>query len=152
MNEGLLPNGILPPAGWDHPESLWFDYSRHNWMAIKKLSITDLLIDNAPGALPPDDTPNEQPIDPQQADLTCTPDPTHTRAHGQVVGVDTAGGKGYGTATRLFNEHRKYSDQWNQWHPFPSAHDFQQAQSFSQLTKPWIDQHLRCVLADFYIE
>jgi len=28
MNEELLPNGILPPAGWDHPEPSWFDYSR----------------------------------------------------------------------------------------------------------------------------
>jgi len=28
MNEGLLPNRILPPAGWDYPEPSWFDSSR----------------------------------------------------------------------------------------------------------------------------
>jgi hypothetical protein len=30
------------------------------------------------------------------SDLTCTPDPTKTRAHRQVVGVETMGGKAYG--------------------------------------------------------
>jgi len=34
-------------------------------MAIDKLSINDLLIDNLPGAPPPEDTPNEEPINPQ---------------------------------------------------------------------------------------
>jgi len=53
MNEGLLPNVILPPAGWYHPEPLWFDYNRCVWMAINKLSINDLLIDNVPGAPQP---------------------------------------------------------------------------------------------------
>jgi len=27
MNEGLLPDGILPSAGWDQPEPSWFDFS-----------------------------------------------------------------------------------------------------------------------------
>jgi len=110
MNEGLLHNGNLPPAGWDHPEPWWFDYSRCTWMAINKLSINDLLIDNIPGAPPPEDTPNKEPIDPQQPDLTCTPDPTKTRAHRQVVGVENAGGKAYGKSTGLYNKHRKYSE------------------------------------------
>src|SRR5882757_6166875 len=112
-------------------------------MAVNKLSINDLLIDNVPGAPPPEDTPNEEPIDPQQPDLTCTPDPTKTKTHRQVVGVENAGGKAYGKATGLYNKHRKYSEQWNPWHPFRPAHDFQKAQSFSQQTKTWIDQHLR---------
>jgi hypothetical protein len=34
-------------------------------MAIDKLSINDILIDNIPGTSPPEDTPNEEPIDPQ---------------------------------------------------------------------------------------
>jgi hypothetical protein len=34
-------------------------------MAIHKLSISDLLLDNVPGAPPREDTPNEEPIDPQ---------------------------------------------------------------------------------------
>jgi len=57
--------------------------------------------------------------------------------------VENARGKAYGKATGLYNKHRKYSEQWNPWHPLQSAHDFQQAQSFSQQTKTWIDQHLR---------
>jgi len=60
MNGGLLPYGIVQPAGFSHAEPSWFNYSRCTWMAIDKLSIKDLLIDNVPGAPPPpDDTPNE---------------------------------------------------------------------------------------------
>jgi len=121
-------------------------------MAIDKLSINDLLIDNVPGAPKPEDTPNEVPIDPLQPDLTCTPDPTKTTAHTQVVGVEIAGGTGYGKATGLYNKHRKYSEQWNPCHPFWSANDFQQAQSFSQQTKTWIDHHLRRGPDNFKIE
>src|SRR5882757_2002005 len=122
-------------------------------MAIDELSeLIHLPIDNVPGAPPPEDTSDEEPIDPQKPDLTCTPDPTKTRAHRQVVGVENAGGKAYGKATGLYNKHRKYSEQWNPWHPFQSAHDFQQAQSFSQQTKTWIDQHLRRGLDNFSIE
>jgi len=121
-------------------------------MAIDKLPINDRLIDNVLGAPPPEDTPNEDPIDPQQPDLTCTPDPTKTNAHRQVVGLENAGGKAYGKATGLYNKHRKYSEQWNPWHPFRSAHDFQQAQSFSQQPKTWIDHHLRRGLDNYKIE
>jgi len=121
-------------------------------MAIHKLSINDLLIDNIPGAPPPEDTPDEQPIDPQQPDLICTPDRIRTKAHWQVVGVDNVGEKVYGKATGLYNKHRKYSEQWNPWNPFRSAHDFQQAQSFSQQMKTWIDQHLRRGLDYFKME
>ena len=28
ISEGLLPNGVPPPAGCHHPEPSWFDYSR----------------------------------------------------------------------------------------------------------------------------
>jgi len=66
--------------------------------------------------------------------------------------VDNAGGKAYGKATGLYNKHRKYSEQWNPWHPYQSAQDFQQAQSFSQQTKTWINQHLRRGLDNFKIE
>jgi hypothetical protein len=82
-------------------------------MAINKLSSNDLLIDNVLGAPPPEDTPNEDPRDPQQPDLTCTPDPTNAQAHRQVVGVDNAGGKAYGKGTGLYTKYRKYSEQEN---------------------------------------
>jgi hypothetical protein len=39
-------------------------------MAIDKLSINDLLIDAIHGAQPPEDTPNKEPIDLHQPDLT----------------------------------------------------------------------------------
>ena len=74
------------------------------------------------------------------------------KGYRQVVGVENARGKAYGKATRLYNKHRKYSEQWNPWHPFQTAHDFQQAQSFSQQMKTWIDQHLRHGLDNFNIE
>jgi len=61
-------------------------------MAIDKLSFNDPLIENVPGAPPPEDTLNKEPIDPQQPDLTWTPDPTKTKEHRQVVGVENAGG------------------------------------------------------------
>jgi hypothetical protein len=108
--------------------------------------------DKVPGALPPEDTPDEETIDPQKPEPTCTPDPAMTRAHVQVVGVQTAARKAYGKATGLYNNHHKYSEQWNPWHPFQSAYNFQQAQSFSQQTKRWIDQQLRCGLDNFNIE
>ena len=88
-------------------------------MVIDELSqLMHLPIDNVPGAPPPEDTPDEETIDPQKPDLTCTPDPTKTRAHRQVVGVDNRGGKAYCKATGLCNKHRKYPEQWNPWHPF----------------------------------
>jgi len=121
-------------------------------MAIEKLSINDPLIDNVLGEPPPEDTPNEEPVDPQQPNLTCTPDQTKAKAYWQVVGVENAGGKVYCKSTGLYNKHRKYSEQWNPWHPFRSAHDFQQVQSFSQQTKTWIDQHLRHGLDNFKIK
>jgi hypothetical protein len=120
--------------------------------AINKLSIDDLLLDNVPGAPPPEDTPNQDPIDPQQPDLSCTPDSTKTKAHRQVVGMENAGGKAYGKATGFYNKHQKYSERWNPWHPFWSAEDFQQAQSFSQQTKTWLDQHLKGGLDNMKIE
>jgi len=73
-------------------------------------------------------------------------------AHRQVVGVENEGGKAYGKATGLYNKHRKYSEQWNPWHRFQSANDFQHAQSISQQTKTLIDQHLRHGLDNFYLE
>ena len=152
MNEGLLPNGILPPAGFTCPEPSWFDYSRCTWMAINELWINDLLIDNVPGAPPPEDTPNKEPIDLEQPDLTCTPDRTKTKAHRKVVGVENAWGKAYVEATGLYNKHRKYSEQCNQWHPFRSAHDFLQAHLFSQQMKTWTDQHLKHGLDNFKIK
>jgi len=152
MNEGLLPNAILPPAGWDYPEPSWFDYSRCTRMAIDKLSINDLLIDNVPCAPPPEVIPNEEPMDPQEPDSTRTLDPTITKAHRQVVGVGNAGGKAYGKATGLCKKHCKYSEQLNPCHPSRSAHDIQQAKFSSKQTRSWIDQHLRCGLHNFKIK
>jgi len=100
-------------------------------MAIDKLTINDLLIDIILGAPPPpDDTPKEEPIDPQPSDLPCTPDLTKTKVDKYIVGLENAGEKGYGKATGLYNKHWNYSEQWHPWHPFRSAHDFQQAALF----------------------
>jgi len=94
MNEGLLPDGMLPSAGWDRPEPSWFDFGQCTWIAIDERSQLILLpIVTVPGAPPPEDTPDEDTIDPQKSHLTCTTDPTKTRAHRQVVGVEHAQGK-----------------------------------------------------------
>jgi hypothetical protein len=111
--------------------------------------MNDQLIGNVLVTPPPEDTQNEEPIDTQQSDLTCTPVPTRTNAHKQVVRVDNARQKAYGKATGWYNKHRKYSEQWNPWHPFWSAHDLQQAQSFTKSMKTGIDQHLRRGLDNF---
>jgi hypothetical protein len=121
-------------------------------MAINTLPINDGLIDNVLGSPPPEDPPNHEPLNPQQPDLTCTPDTTKTKDHRQVVGLENVGGTAYGSATALYNKHRMESKQWNPWHPFQSAHDIHQAQSFGQQTKTWIDHHLRYGLHNYKIE
>jgi hypothetical protein len=121
-------------------------------MAIDKLSINDLLIDNIPGAPPPEVILNEDSIDAEQPDVTCTPDPTKTKTKLKVFGTENAAGKAYGTAPGLSTKHRKYSEQWNPWYPVRSAHNYQQAASFSQQMKTWIVEHLRRGLDNFKVE
>ena len=118
---------------------MWFGYSRSTWMAIDKLPIDDLLIDNVPGAPPPEHTLNEESIDPKWPDFTCTRDQTKTQSQWQVLGVENAGGKAYGKPTGLYNKHRNYSEQWDPWHPFRSVNNFQHAQSFTHQTKTSMD-------------
>ena len=84
---------------------------------------------------PPEDSSDSESIDPQKSDLICTPDPMKTKYHSDVVGVEAAGGQAYGVATGLYNKYRIYLDQWNPWHPFDCAYDFQQAQSLCQNSK-----------------
>jgi len=64
-------------------------------------------MDNVPGALAPEDTPDKETIDPQNPNLTCTPDPTEEKAHRHVVGVENVKVIEYGKATGLYNKHRK---------------------------------------------
>jgi len=85
-------------------------------MAINKLTMNDQLVYNMPGAPPPDAAPDVVHIDPQQPDLTWTPDSSKLKANREVVGVDNGWGEAYGKATELYNKHRKYSKQSNPWH------------------------------------
>jgi hypothetical protein len=80
-------------------------------MEIDKRSINDLLIYIVLDAPPPEDSVNDEPIDPQQPVLTCSPDPIQTTAHREVLGVENAVGKAYGKTAALYNKHRKYSEQ-----------------------------------------
>jgi hypothetical protein len=61
-------------------------------MAIDKLPINDQHIDNEQGEPRPEDTPDEESIEPQKPDLTCTPGLTKTKTDRQVVGLENAGG------------------------------------------------------------
>jgi hypothetical protein len=66
MNAGLLPERIVPPAGEDRPEPSWSDFSWYICIAFDELSsLIHLPIDNVPGVPPPEDTPDEDPIDPR---------------------------------------------------------------------------------------
>jgi hypothetical protein len=80
--------------------------------------------------------------------LSCNTD------EGSVAGSRSGkcGGESIWQATRLYNKHCKYLEQWNPWHPIRSAHNFQLAQSVSQETKTLIDHDLRHGLDDFNIE
>jgi hypothetical protein len=82
-------------------------------MAMDKLLINDSLIYNIPGAPSPEDSLNKGPVDSQQPDLTCTPDPTKTKAHRQLVGLDNVVGTASGRATGLYNKYCEYAEQRN---------------------------------------
>jgi len=70
-------------------------------MTMDKLLINDLLMYNIPGEPRTEDAATEASIDPQQPDLTGTPDPTMYKTHRVVIGVENVGGKEYGNATGL---------------------------------------------------
>jgi len=63
--EWLLPNGILPYAGCDHPEPSLFHWRRSLWLAIDKLTIADRLTDTIWGVTSPGNTANKEPIQPR---------------------------------------------------------------------------------------
>jgi len=96
-----------------------------------RYSTNDLATETVPGVPPPEDTPAEETIDPQKPDLTCTADKTKMKDYGQVVGMENVWGNAYSKETSLYNKYRKYSKWLNPWHPFQSAHNFQQAQPLS---------------------
>jgi len=124
--------------------------SHHGWCLVRapewpsmSESTDNLPIVIVPGAPPPEDTPDEETIDSQTPDHTCTPDRRKTKSYRQAVVVGNAGGKAYGKAAGVYNKHRKYSEQWNPWHLFQCTHTVQQAQSFRQHTKTSRGQHPR---------
>ena len=115
-------------------------------MAINMLLTKDVHIYNLPGAPRPDDTSDQGPIDFQQSDLACTPDPTKTKTDWEIGGMDNEGGKVQGKATGLCNKPQKNSEQWNPWHPFQSACRIQKAQLLISHTPMCINKHLSCGL------
>jgi len=92
-------------------------------------------MNTVPVAPPPNNTPNKEPIDPQQPDVTCTHDPTKRMDHWLVVGVENVVGKAYGKATGLYNNHRQYSEQWDLWCPVRSAHTLSRYQRLAGTQK-----------------
>ena len=54
-----------------------------------------------------------------------------------------------GIAESLYKKHRKYGSDWNPWHPFANAFDYQQARALSAQKKTWIDDYLRAGLDCF---
>jgi len=69
------------------------DLSRHGSTSVNatewpliNLTTNKLPIENIPSTPPPEDTFNEEAIDDQKSNLTCTPDPTTIISHRLVVG------------------------------------------------------------------
>jgi hypothetical protein len=67
---------------------------------------------------------------------------THTEVYGEA-----AGGQVVGEATSLYDKHRKPN--WNPWHPFANAFDYQQARALGTQSKTWVNDYLRRGLDDF---
>lgn len=62
---------------------------------------------------------------------------------------DMQAGRVLGRADSLYNKHRKYGTDWNPWHPFANAFDYQQARALSTQKKTWVDDYLRAGLDSF---
>jgi hypothetical protein len=91
-------------------------------------------------------------IDPQKLHLILRSDLMKAKYHSRIVWVEDASGQVCGVATRTYNKHRIYQDQWNKWHPFNCVYEFQQAQFFYQNSKSWIHQHQQYGVDDIGIE
>jgi hypothetical protein len=57
-----------------------------------------------------------------ESDLTCTPDNSKTVTYSMVHGSESAA-KVYGPALTTYSKHLQ--PDWNPWHPFQTAHDYQ---------------------------
>ena len=62
---------------------------------------------------------------------------------------EAAGGQVVGEATSLYDKHRKPN--WNLWHPFANAFDYQQARALGTQSKIWVKEYLRRGLDDFHM-
>ena len=96
-----------------------------------------------PAELPP---PNDAPELPEKHDVSFVP--ARTVNHSAVF-EDAEAGKVLGRAEGLYDKHLKYGSDWNPWHPFANAFDYQQARALSTQKKKWVDDYLRVGLDCF---
>ena len=85
----------------------------------------------------PDSVQEPRSPEPEDADLTCSPNPSKTQYHAREAG------RSYGTAGGIY--HRCCDADWNPLHPFRSAKDFELGcwMQRSGLTKGSMDEYLQ---------
>ena len=98
--------------------------------------------------MPPGYIPADEPFLP--ADATTEPPSKHDVSfyparivNYSAVVEGSEAGRVLGIAESLYDKHRKYGSDWNPWHPFANAFDYQQARALSTQKKSWIDDYLR---------
>ena len=74
--------------------------------------------------------------------------PVRTIYHSAIF-EDLQAGRTLGVAHSLYDKHQKYGSDWNPWHPFANAFDYQQARALSSQRKTWVDEYLRAGLDCF---
>ena len=74
--------------------------------------------------------------------------PVRTIYHSAIF-EDLQAGRTLGIAHTLYDKHQKYGSDWNPWHPFGNAFDYQQARALSSQRKTWVDEYLRAGLDCF---
>ena len=66
----------------------------------------------------------DDPEPPKKHDVSFVP--VRTVYHSAIF-EDLQAGRPLGVAHSLYDKHRKYGSNWNPWHPFANAFDYQQA-------------------------
>jgi len=75
-----------------------------------------------------------------------------TEGHREIVGVEIVGSISYDTTTGLYNNQRKYLEQWNPWYSYWSIYNLNQAQLFPKQRNMWIDHGLSPGMDNFELE
>lgn len=121
------------------------------WPSMSQ-STNDPHLDEIPGIPPSEVIPDKETVDTQNPDLSYTSDTMKTEGHREIVGVEIVGSISYDTTTGLYNNQRKYLEQWNPWYSYWSIYNLNQAQLFPKQRNMWIDHGLSPGMDNFELE